>query len=479
MRILLLNPPGDQPYLRDYYCSHTAKAHYFWHPYDLVVQSGILSRHHEVLGLDANVLGLSFETARRRVFDLKPEGILLLTGAASWRNDFAFMDSLDLPRSVPVVASGDLMLSRGAEYIHRIPWLTAALNDFTSDSPSTYFDSWDRSINGVKNGQVPLPHIQYQTRNGVVDGPEPRNKDFSFPLPRMDIFPMNRYRIPHGKQRRFWSTLTDFGCPFHCSFCVSGTLPYKTRDIDNIMQELRYVRDLGYRELWVKDVTFGVNRKHTQAFLQDLEKESLGFSWVALSRVDVVNEELLQLMARTGCHTIQLGVESADEKILDSIDKQIRPERVKEIFQLCRKLKIRTLAHFIIGLPGETEESAQQTIEFSKELDPDFASFNIATPKVGTPLRSEAIERGWTDPEVDTLDNSTAFPAMEIGSLSSQRVWELRNQAIREFHLRPHYLIRKAMGVRTPWELYRSIQNAFVLLRSTCEHPKKRGDDTV
>ena len=479
MRVLLLNPPGDQPYLRDYYCSHSAKACYFWHPYDLVVQSGILSKRHEVVGLDANVLGLSFEAARRRVRRLEPEAILLLTGAASRQGDFAFMNSLELPRSVPVIASGDLMLSRGAEYIDRTPWLSAVLQDFTSDSVPTYLDLWDRKTCDPRDNDAQLPHMQYRIRDEVRQGPRPHEKTFSFPLPRTDIFPMNRYRIPHGRYRRFWSTLTDFGCPFSCSFCVSGTLPYKLRDLDNVMRELSYVRDLGFRELWLKDVTFGVSRAHSQAFLQRLQEEAFGFSWVALSRVDVVNEGLLELMARAGCHTIQFGVESADDEILDSIGKRIRPERVKEIFQTCRKLKIRTLAHFIIGLPGETEESAQRTIEFSKELDPDFVSFNIATPKVGTPLRAQAIEEGWTDSSVDVLDNSTAFPAMEIGSLPSQRVWELRNQAIREFHLRPRYLIRKAMGVRTVWELYRSVLNAFALLRSTFGSPRKHEDYTV
>ena len=164
MRILLLNPPGDQPYLRDYYCSHSAKAHYFWHPYDLLVQSGILSRHHEVMGLDANVLGLSFDKARERIRSLNPEAILLLTGAASWRNDSAFMNTLDLPKSIPVIATGDLMLSHGAECIEQTKWLSAVLQDFTSDSISKYLELWNADtgkLHESDKSDVSLPHIQY------------------------------------------------------------------------------------------------------------------------------------------------------------------------------------------------------------------------------------------------------------------------------------------------------------------------------
>ncbi len=243
------------------------------------------------------------------------------------------------------------------------------------------------------------------------------------------------------------------------------------------MDELHYIHSLGIRELWVKDLTFGVNRKHTSQFLECLEAENLKFNWVTLSRVDVVNEDLLERMARTGCHTIQFGVESADPDVLDSIDKGIAPERVIEIFDLCRKLKIRTLAHFIIGLPGETKSSAEHTIAFAKEIDPDFVSFNIATPKMGTRLRDEAIEKGWTSAEVDVLDNSVAFPVLETEQLKPAEVWELRNRAIKEFHLRPKYIWRKLTSVSSPWEFWRMAMNGYALLESTLIKPKVSQED--
>lgn len=470
MRILLLNPPGDKPYLRDYYCSHTAKGHYYWHPYDLVVQSGILSRRHEVDYLDANVLRMSFQQAARTVAQYQPEALVFLTGGVSWKQDFAFLESLNVPKTTPVIGTGDVLVSKGRELMSNHPWLSGVLLDFTSDAIETYLNAWD-ARNASTDLEGSIPNLLYRKNDEYIRGVDPGNRYYSFPLPRYDLLPLRKYRIPHGRRKLFASFLTDFGCPYTCSFCFNGKWDHKLRDLDNALQELRYIHKIGIRELWIKDLTFGVNRRHSTEFLNRLIQENLRFDWITLSRVDVMDEELLTLMARAGCHTIQFGVESADQGILNSIEKGIQPQRVKEIFALCRKRGIRTLAHFILGLPGETEQTALRTIEFAKELDSDFASFNVAAPRMGTDLRSEAIRQGWVDKDVDSVDNSTFLPQLEVGSISGQRVIELRNQAIREFHLRPAYLWRKVKDIRSPREFWRALQNGYSLFKSTLHKP--------
>ncbi len=466
MRVLLLNPPGDKPYLRDYYCSHSAKAKYYWHPYDLVVQSGILSRRHEVGFLDANLLGLSFTAAAQRVRSFEPEALVFLTGGVCWKNDFAFLDSLEIPENAPVIGTGDVLVSKGRELMGKYPWLSAILTDFTSDSIDKFLLHW-KPGEGAIELEGPIPNLLYRVGESLQKGVDPGNRYYSFPIPRYDLLPLRKYRIPHGKRRVFASFLTDFGCPYSCHFCFNGKWPHKLRDLDNAMQELRYIRKIGIRELWIKDLTFGVNRPHTNEFLDRLMEEDLGLEWITLSRVDVMDETLLERMARAGCHTIQFGVESSDQKILDSIEKRIEPRRVKDVFQICRKVGIRTLAHFIIGLPGETEQTALDSIAFAIELDPDFVSFNVAAPRMGTDLREEAIRKGWTPKDADSIDNSDAFPQMELESLTGEDVRWLRNKAIRDFHLRPSYLWRKAIGWRSPYQLWRDIQNGISLLGST------------
>ena len=177
--------------------------------------------------------------------------------------------------------------------------------------------------------------------------------------------------------------------------------------------------------------------------LEGIENRRIKLGWSCLSRADVVDEELLARMGLHGCHTIQFGVETANEQILRDMNKHIPHEKTIETFRLCRKLGIRTLAHFILGLPGETEASIEETIRFAIELNPDFASFNLAVPRLNTDLRERLIAEGVEFDKNSSLDVSVSYPVFETPSLSKEALWELRRKAIKTFYGRPDYILRK------------------------------------
>ncbi|MFB3895266.1 MAG: radical SAM protein [bacterium] len=470
-KILLLNPPGDQLYLRDYYCSHVSKAKYYWHPYDLLVQSGFLAQEHQVLALDANLLRLSEAETFNRIQNLDIDTIFFLTGAVSWRQDFAFIRrvvdaAVRNPQfRIRIIATGDILLHRGKELMQKYPFLNAILLDFTSDAILKYLQG--------TNGE-PIDYLIYRYQDRIIEGRRiTEEKEFSLPIARYELFPWKKYRIPHGRTMPFASTLTNFGCPFKCTFCIGSELPLKLRNIDNVVAELKLLKErFGIHEAWVKDLTFAANRKHAVSFCEAMIQSNLNYTWVCLSRVNVVDEELLQLMKSAGCHTIQFGVESGDEHILEQYAKGIRKEQVQKIFSFCRKIGIRTLAHFMLGLPGETEASALNTIEFAKQIQPDFASFNIAVPRMGTKFRQEAITQGWTSEDADVLDNTAAFPVLETPTMPKDKLWQLRNHAIRSFHLRPGYLWHRLVSVRTGYELCTLFREGLSLVASTLKSAK-------
>ena len=468
-KILLLNPPGDQLYLRDYYCSHSSKASYYWHPYDLVVQSGILAQNHEVQVLDANVLMLTNQEALDRIKEMDIDTLFFLTGGVSWRNDFDFVNEVlkEKPDIKEVISTGDFFLSRSTEMLEKYPFITAALLDFTSDVLLRYFEG---ELRGEKTD-----YITYRYNGQVLEGRRyTEQREFEVPFQRLELFPWRQYRIPHGRHMPFASTLTNFGCPFKCSYCVSSIVPLKLRKPENAVAEIEYLnQNFGIKEFWIKDFTFAVNKKHAINFLNQLIGKNLDLSWVALSRVDVVDETILKLMSQAGCHTIQFGVESVNDEILKHYEKGVKPDQVRKIFRICRENGIRTLAHFIIGLPGETKRTAHQTVDFAKELLPDFVSFNIATPKMGTPFRKEAIEKGWTSPDIDVLDNSVAFPVVKTDELSPEEVWKLRNYAIRSYHLQPRFMWLRLKQVQTFYEFSTLIREGIGLLSSTLRPMKQ------
>ncbi|MBE7558365.1 radical SAM protein [bacterium] len=456
--VLCLNPPGDKRYLRDNYCSHASKAHYYWHPYDLLVQAGVLGQKHEVLGLDANVRGYSFQKTHQILANQPFDAILFLTGAVSWKEDFRFVHELVVRRpGLFVCTTGDIGIARSTQLLEQYPWIDSVLMDFTVDSLSRHL------AGEIEPGEELLDYA-YRHDGAIVDtGKDKKMRRIELPFPRYDLFPSRHYTHPCARRYPFASIMTDFGCPYTCTFCITGQLGYKLRDLDNVLSEMHWLWDQGYRELYVKDSTFGVHKKHHNELLDRMMAEGLAFSWFTLSRANVLNEALIEKMARAGCHTVQIGVESVDEEILKNVRKGIKVSQVMEVFQLCRKHGIRTLAHFTIGFPGETEESALRTIEFAKVLDSDFASFNIATPRLGTPYRDQAIAEGWTDPGLDVLDNSLQFPQINMPQLSAADLWRLRSRAVREFHLRPHYLWRTLKNAASSRELLSHLRQGYYL----------------
>jgi uncharacterized radical SAM superfamily protein len=485
-KILLLNPPGRETYIRDYYCSHASKATYNWGPFDLIVLSGLLSRDHEVSVLDAMIERLSPERAIARVAALDVDTIVFLTGAVSWDQDFAFLESLihRTGRRHDCIGCGDILFAEDRRFLEKFDLLKACIHDFTSNDIVDWLASGAgcqpaQSGPGSENGKAgcqpaPQQHVTYAALSyKIADStivPATRNFSrgpFSLPLPRYDLFPYRKYRIPHGRRVPYAGVLASYGCPYRCDYCIGGELGFKLRDLDNLIEELRYLKRIGVRELWFKDLVFGAPSEHYTKLLERLIAEQLDFTWVCLSRANVLTEPLLALMKRAGCHAIQLGVETADNALLERYSKGLSTEKVRAAVSLCKKTGIGVLAHYMLGLPGDDEQKIERTIALALELDTEFASFNVAMPRMGTTFRADAIRKGLISHDTTVLDNSRSMPVYDLPGLPRERLWQLRNRAIRRFHLRPSYIARRLWGVRSFYELTELFREGFALLSST------------
>ena len=438
-RLLLLNLPGTQVYLRDYFCSKISQADYLLPPVDLLYQSGFLSHDYEVALVDAIASRMSIDDVFEYIHNFRPGIIVFLAGAASWDEDRSFIERLakQFPK-IRLIGMGDVFLEAGLDILSALPKIEAVSCGFTTDDLRLYLS--DAPYNKTRI-------MRLDQKEGEEGNDVEHRREYSIPIPRHELFIENKYRYPFIRGRKFCVVLTDYGCPFRCSFCVMPSLGYKQRALQNVVDELEYIRELGIRDLMFLDQTFGTNKKRTEQLLEAMA--TMRFRWTAFSRVDVLSEKMAKLMKKAGCHTLILGVESGNEQLLRSNRKDYSKEQIRRAFQLCRQEGIRTVGTFILGLPEETHETIRETFSFIREIRPDFCSFNVAVPRQGTELRQEAMEFGLASADALAMDQSGTKVSMPTLGLTQEEVNRYLQEAISMFYLRPSYLMKRLVGIRS------------------------------
>jgi anaerobic magnesium-protoporphyrin IX monomethyl ester cyclase len=283
----------------------------------------------------------------------------------------------------------------------------------------------------------------------------------ALPLPRHDLLPWKEYRAPNIRGP-YTFVVPSRGCPGGCTFCikhVSYQYSVRVRSPENVLAELKLLWDLGLRNVHMYADLFTVNRAQVMGLCEGMVREGLDFRWTCNSRVDFVDAEMLAAMARAGCWLISWGIESASEAIRKGVRKGTRDEQIERALRWSREAGIMNWGYFIIGLPGETEETIRQTIDVAKRLPLDLALFHIAAPYPGTPFFFEVVEKGWFRPgtaweEVD-MDESTV---LDYPGLPAERIEYWARRAFREWALRPGPMWTFVKSMNS-WQAFRSAVN--------------------
>ncbi|HRW46231.1 MAG: B12-binding domain-containing radical SAM protein [Caldilinea sp.] len=281
------------------------------------------------------------------------------------------------------------------------------------------------------------------------------------PIPLHERLPLDKQRMPMIKGP-FTFIVTSRGCPAGCKYCikhVSYQNSVRVRSAANIVEELEYLGALGITNIHMYADLFTVNRDHVVELCKLIIERGIKIRWTCNSRVDYVDEEMLTLMGQAGCWLISWGIESANEMILKRARKGYKKEQAFRALKWAKAAGIKNWGYFIIGLPGETEESIQETIAYAKELPVDIALFHIAAPYPGTPFFYEVVENNWFRPgtkweEVD-MDQSTV---LDYGNLTAERLEYWQKRATREWSLRPGPMMTFVKGLNT-WEGAKSAVN--------------------
>ncbi len=347
----------------------------------LYIASALLENGYFVEITDANAENLSADGVMERIASFNPDLIGISANFSPLHNS-----TLLLAERIKALDSGILVVAGGnhatacAEYM-----LEKSCGNIDFIARGQGETVLCNLVSGLNRGLDPgsIQGITYM-RDGkaLSTGSEALIDDLdSLPFPAYHLLKMELYDR--------YNLITSRGCPFRCNYCASGVICNRVRyrSPDKIAEEIEHlVSNYGYKHFWFSDDTFTSNFKHTNELLDKLIDKNLNISWSCLTRVNRTKRDLLEKMKRTGCRYISYGVESGDQSMLDRMNKRITLNEVQEALLLTKEAGIDMYAFFLIGYPGDTVETVEQSFKLIRETGLTGVSFAIVIPLPGTTL---------------------------------------------------------------------------------------------
>jgi radical SAM superfamily enzyme YgiQ (UPF0313 family) len=320
--------------------------------------------------------------------------------------------------------------------------------------------------------------LVFRDNGGIVaNAAAPLVKDVEHEMPAIawDLLPMQRYRAHNwhcfgGIEREPYAAIyTTLGCPYHCSFCCiqapfkSGERALGLRENVNsyrfwpiaqvIAQIDLLVQKYGVRNIKFADEMFVLHPRHVLGICDVLIERNYKLNIWAYARVDTVRDEMLDKLKRAGFNWLAFGIEAANEGVLGDVDKRYRVDEVYTVVEKVKSAGIHIIGNYIFGLPEDTLETMQQTLDLAVDLNCEFANFYCAMAYPGSLLYQQALERGWRLPgswsgysqhAVDTLPLPTRH-------VSAGDVLRFRDDAFHQYFTNPRYLdlVRTTFGEAT------------------------------
>lgn len=318
---------------------------------------------------------------------------------------------------------------------------------FVSTVPEFFIKDVDFIIKGepeagvlkiIKDGKLP---------KGIFEVGLVRNLD-DLPFPDWDQFPIKEYSYsPALNKKPFLPMLSSRGCPYSCSFYCPYPInlgkQWRARSVENIIEEMEYLKkEYGIRAVDFRDPVFSLDRKRTLDFANALIDKEIDIIWSCETRLDRLDKELLKVMYKAGLRNLNVGIESYSSDVLKSSNRlPIEYKHQEEIISFCKKLGITIAAFYILGLEDDTEESINETIEYSKKLNTLVAQFALCTQYPGTKFFEKMKEEGRiTTFDWEEYDEYT--PVFKHKHLSPEKLLSLKENAFNSYYFRLAYLFK-------------------------------------
>ena len=255
----------------------------------------------------------------------------------------------------------------------------------------------------------------------------------------------------------YMSFYTGRGCKSHCTFClwpqtISGH-NYRHRSVENVIGELTYARDNfpEIKEFFFDDDTLTDNIPYVEALAKEIGK--LGITWSCNAKANVPYETL-KIMKDNGLRLLLVGYESGNQQILVNIKKGIRTDIARQFTRDCHKLGIFIHGTFIVGLPGETQETIEESIRYAQELNPQTIQVSLPAAYPGTLLYKQATENGWLVTDESLVgDDGVQHSVLNYPHLPSEAIFEAVDNFYKRFYFRPRKMATLFFEMCRDWEV--------------------------
>jgi len=360
--------------------------------------------------------------------------------------------------NLKIIFGGYHATINGHRILKKYPFIDYAIR---GEGEYSLLDLLDKIKKGEKISEIRKVNGIVYRQNGVVKEGAPdvliTNLD-ELPFPDRTFVLDNDYGyISNFKMPKFTFLLTSRGCPYMCSYCSCAAFlkrRWLSRSAENILDEIEEILSLGYKNILITDDNFTLNKKRVLKITKGIRKRRLDFNWIAEGRVDSASVSTLSAMASAGCKIIYLGIESANQRILDYYNKGTKVEQAITAVNNARKAKIDLItATFILGAPTETIQEIVNTLKFAQKLDIDFPQFNILAAIPGATIYNKFVEEGYLDPEIHWED-ALNVPSFHPDCVPENILNELILKYYKEFVLRKGYILKEiTRTISSLWRL--------------------------